>query len=237
MSNTTERTLDWRPRFDPRSRSYPARAIIPTRPRRRNKMWRPGPVLDQGREGSCVGHGWYAEAAATPVIVDFTESHPAIPRDPSEFAHFVYRSAQKIDPWPGEAYEGTSVLAGAKVMRNLGFLKEFRWCFSVEETADVVLSKGPVVIGVNWYSGMYEAPGGVLRVAGQLVGGHCLLVIGYHLPFLRDTRPEGLILQNSWGTDWGRDGFAVLPLPDARRLLEQERGEMCMAVRRSYGRV
>ncbi|MES2894064.1 MAG: C1 family peptidase [Bacteroidota bacterium] len=37
-------------------------------------------------------------------------------------------------------------------------------------------------------------------------GGHAIAIVGY-------TR-EGFIIQNSWGTDWGYKGFAVLPYED-----------------------
>jgi hypothetical protein len=63
--------------------------------------------LDQGKEGACVGFAWSHELAAYPVRVEVDD----------EFARSkIYAEAQKIDEWPGEAYHGTSVLAGAKVV-------------------------------------------------------------------------------------------------------------------------
>ncbi len=50
-----------------------------------------------------------------------------------------------------------------------------------------------------------------LPVIGRLdkaesVGGHAFALVGYN--------PTGFVVQNSWGPEWGRSGFAVLPYED-----------------------
>ena len=167
-----------------------------------------------------------------------------VPRTPDAFARHVYRTAQKIDEWAGENYEGTSVLAGAKAMIGFGLLREYRWAFSVEDVTDAVLAKGPVVIGIPWYDGMYEAPYGLLKVRGELVGGHCLTVVGYAVKsggvkvgdtFLYNPFDEdAFVLQNSWGESWGVKGLALIRKSALAELLKDE-GEACVPVRRSYG--
>jgi hypothetical protein len=244
----TERRLNWIPRFDERSRGYPVRgAIAKLLPIvRRNKLWRVGPTLDQGWEGACVGFGWAAEAFSTPVTVDLNRVRADVPRDPEQFARFIYRSAQRIDEWEGEEYEGTSVLAGAKAMQQVGLLKEYRWAFSSDDVLYSVLRKGPVVIGIWWYESMYDAPNGILKAYGNLVGGHCLTVVGFLKAgasmkladgqILKNTLDQdGFILQNSWGTEWGINGLAVISERDLKWLLADQ-GEACVASRRSYGR-
>lgn len=233
---TEDRTFNWIRNFDEKSKEYPIRATIETRPTKRNKLWRIGPILDQGREGACVGFGWAAEAFSTPVSVDLSRVKADVPRDPTTFAQHIYRSAQKLDEWPGEAYSGSSVNAGAKAMRDAGLIKEYRWAFSIEDVTDSVLTKGPVVIGTNWYNGMYYAPNGVLRVGGELVGGHCYTIVGYRLAESSKTKEDAFIVQNSWGADWGTNGLAEIKVSDMRRLLIDERGEACVPSKRSYGR-
>jgi len=230
-----DRTFDWKPRFDERSKAFPIRSTIVTPPRKRNKQWKVGPILDQGREGACVGFGWSAEAFSTPVAVDLNRVKADVPRIPNQFALGVYRNAQKLDEWAGEAYDGTSVLAGAKTLQQFGLLKEYRWAFSIEDVVDTVLAKGPVVLGINWYSGMYDAPNGVLSVSGSIVGGHCITAVGYRLASSKLGGEDGIILQNSWGADWGINGLAEIRVSDLARLLN-EGGEACISSRRSYGR-
>lgn len=233
-----DRKFDWVPRHDPRSRLYSLREVIPRGVPRREKLWKPGLILDQGSEGACVGFGWTAEALASPVRVDLTRlKFPhARTADPTKFAQYVYRSAKLIDEWAGENYEGTSVLAGAKVMENVGLLKGYRWAFSLEEVTDALMLRGPVVIGIPWYDSMYETDGRVLKVDGQVVGGHCLLVIGYKPNVPEFGNGPGYWLQNSWGPLWGHQGLALINSVDLYLLLRQD-GEACTPVYRSYGRI
>jgi hypothetical protein len=55
-STTLHRRFGRRIRFDPRSRAWPLREILPDKPIR-SYTWRCAACLDQGQEGSCVGHG------------------------------------------------------------------------------------------------------------------------------------------------------------------------------------
>jgi hypothetical protein len=231
----TERRLDWVPRFDERSKQYPIRGVMKTSVRRRNKLWTPGPIIDQGNEGACVGFGWTDEVLAAPVPVDLTRVKKDVPRDPTAFALAAYNRAKEIDEYEGVDYEGTSVLAGAKVMGEYGLVKEYRWAFGINDVVDAVLAKGPVVLGIYWYDSMYDAPGGVLTVKGPIVGGHCLTAVGYTVKSPRLNGEDGVVLQNSWGPTWGINGLAEIRVNDLAKLLDND-GEACVPSRRSYGR-
>lgn len=232
---TEHKVLDWVPRFDERSRNFPIMGAISTPTRIQNRTWSVGPVLDQGREGACVGFGWTAEALATPVRVKLEKLKAEAPSSPTQFARSVYLNAQKIDEWEGENYSGTSVLAGAKSMTQFGIIKEYRWAFSTPELIQGILNKGPAVIGIPWYEGMYEAPGGILKAEGRLVGGHCILAFGYKQQSQRLNGESSILLLNSWGLDWGINGQAEISVSDLSKLMA-EYGEACIPVRRSYGR-
>lgn len=225
-----KRILDWGPRYDERSRNFPVRGIIRKAVRRKDRLWKVGPILDQGQEGACVGFGWTAEGLASPVRVDLKRIKARAPKEPNEFAKYVYAFAKTIDEYEGVDYDGTSVLAGAKSMQTFGLLKSYAWAFTVDEIVDAVIKKGPVVLGINWYDGMYEAPNGVLKVTGKHVGGHCILAVGYKV------KPEGdtVILQNSWGSEWGINGLAEISVADLARLMG-EGGEACLPIKRAFG--
>src|SRR5688572_4651035 len=113
------------PEFDNRSYAYPIRTLLPTK-QPRSYTWRVGVNLDQGNEGACVGFGWAHELAARPVVV------PAIT---NQLGLDLYREAQVLDQWPGEDYDGTSVIAGAKAVQRRGHLTEYRWAFTEPDLA------------------------------------------------------------------------------------------------------
>lgn len=232
---TNNRIFNWKPTFDERSRDFPIRAAIGERPKRRTKQWRTGEIIDQGREGACVGFGWTAEALSTPVAVDLSRVKADVPRDATAFAHHIYQRAKELDPWEGTNYEGTSVLAGAKALQEIGLIKEYRWCFGIEDVIDAVLTKGPVVLGIHWYESMYDAPEGILSVSGKIVGGHCITAVGYKLAKDSVTGEDTVILQNSWGSDWGINGIAEIRVSALDALLKNS-GEACVPSKRSYGR-
>lgn len=228
--NNEERKLDWKSYHDPRSKDYPVRSLI-------NKIgvdlkrvhWEEGTVLDQGREGACVGFAWVGELLTQPVApkVQPTEKLG------NALASSYYKRAQKIDQWPGEDYEGTSVLAGAKVMKEKGHIESYRWCFGIEDVRDALLTTGPVVIGIPWKSGMYSTgKGGLVKVSGSNVGGHALVLTGYD-PFMtiNGRKYEVFRWRNSWGTEYGVDGSGYIKYNDLEKLLKQN-AEACVPIGR-----
>jgi hypothetical protein len=235
MTENINRILDWRPKFDERSRQYPISAFFPSMQSKTFTLWRHGEILDQGSEGACVGFGWTAEALAGPVMVNLEDiPAPRAPKEPNQFANYVYKEAQKIDEWPGEDYEGTSVLAGAKVMSRYGVIQQYRWAFGINDVVGALMSQGPVVLGINWYGSMYSAPEGKLTVSGNRVGGHAILAIGYNPSSQTFKGKETVILQNSWGKSWGIDGIAEITVEDLDMLLK-EGGEACVPMARGFG--
>lgn len=224
------RTLDWRPSFDERSRKYGVRALLRSSTKREAKYWEEGTVLDQGREGACVGFGWMAELLASPYQPEYQPDEAF----GNKIAQYYYKEAQKIDQWEGEDYEGTSVLAGAKIMKQYGHIDEYRWCFSVDDIIDAVVDLGPVVLGVPWYSSMYRTIGdGLVYVSGEKVGGHCITITGYD-PALKIGRQtlEVFRWRNSWGADYGKGGSGYIKVSDLKRLFE-EGGEACIPIVRN----
>ena len=226
----TERVFDWVSQHDPKSKKYAMRPLLASRNiEKKPVMWQEGIVLDQGSEGACVGFAWTGELLAEP---EAPKTQPSFDYANSLAISF-YKEAQKIDQWPGENYEGTSVLAGAKIMQKAGFIGEYRWCFSVDEVRDAVISEGPVVVGVPWFDGMYETlEDGLVKLAGQPTGGHAILITGYH-PRMRFGKVSHEVFRwrNSWGSDYGIGGSGWIKYRDLAKLLS-DRGEACVPMQR-----
>ena len=216
-TETSDPRLNRLVQFDEKSRQYPVMATLGgLKPR--SYTWAGGPVLDQGPDGACVGFAMTHELAARPAVVKG--------RGPSFAKEKVYWEAQKIDAWPGGSYpgaspryEGTSVLAGIKMMQKMGYIKEYRWAFGLDDLVMAVGYKGPAVLGIPWYEGMYT-PGhcGYIHIGGKMVGGHAILCRGVSV------KNRTFLLQNSWGPNWGKNGTALISWEDMDRLLH-ERGE------------
>jgi hypothetical protein len=220
------RTFDYIPRLDPRNEAHRVTAA-PVDLTLRSRYWTPGiTVLDQGQEGACVGFGVAAEAAASPVRVRHVTD---------ALAQQVYRRAKEVDEWEGVSYDGTSVRAGMLVGRDRGWWAGFRWAFNMRELR-AALEDGPVVIGVTWLSEMYEAPGGIVTVAGQEVGGHCLLLTGYS-PRHGPLRRPAYRWRNSWSKSYGTGGSAYVDVADLNRILFAAGNEAAVPIGRSTGKV
>jgi len=212
------RVFDRRVSFDERSRNFPIRAALAPTAKHRSYTWAPGPTLDQGQQGACVGFAWAHELAARPAVID---------RVTAEFARTkIYLEAQKIDQWPGEDYEGTSVIAAAKIIQQLGAMNEYRWAFGLEDLRLAVGNHGPAVLGINWYEGMEETTNGWIKVTGSNLGGHSVLCFGVN------HNEKYFKIQNSWGPAWGiNGGLCRISFDDMDRLLHED-GEACIPTAR-----
>lgn len=67
---------------------------------------------------------------------------------------------------------------------------------------------GCMVGGFTITSTWYNTHGTLIKSGSTQAGGHAVLICGYN--------ENGLIIQNSWGKDWGEKGFAVLSWSNAR---------------------
>lgn len=218
--------LDRLPVHDPRSRKFLVRrAPVAAGKAPRSYTWRCDSWLDQGAEGACVGFGVAHELAARPAVVPGLTNQFARER--------LYWEAQKIDEWDGGAYpgarpryEGTSVTAGVKVAHRLGAMESYHWAYTVDDLVLGLGYAGPAVLGLDWWTGMFDPDSkGLIHVDGQVEGGHCILAIGVSIP------TQTVLLHNSWGKGWGVNGRARISFADLRRLFSAG-GEACFFVGR-----
>lgn len=211
--------------WDERSRAYPIRDILGEAVIRHSQEWACNIWLDQLQEGACVGFACAHEAGAEPVAVQGMTD--AIARD-------IYKRAQKIDEWPGESYEGTSVLAGAKIMQEMKLWSEYRWAFGIDDVIDTLVQHGPVVFGTPWYQSMFAPKAdGMMVIEGVAAGGHA------YLGRIYDHERGRIWIRNSWmkkpdgtGSFWGINGDAWMPIESFDKLLKQG-GQAMVPVKRN----
>lgn len=123
----------------------------------------------------------------------------------------------------GNSYDGTSVRAGAKILKRLGVISEYRWAYTLDDVVQAVLNLGPVVVGTWWYTDMFMPNSkGVITATGQKAGGHAYVINGVNV------KKRMFRIKNSWGRSWGKNGHAYISFDDFDKLLK-DWGEACMA--------
>jgi len=189
------------------------------------------PILDQGEEGACTGFG--LATVAHYLLLTRRDS-----RDPAPVSPFMlYDMARRYDEWAGEDYEGSSCRGAIKGWYKHGVCKQELWRSSSAKikalSQDVVTDAAARPLGayfrvnhkdlVAMHAAITEAevlyasatvhtgwekvkPNGKVRFETKPLGGHAFAIVAYD--------KEGFWIQNSWGEDWGHDGFCHITYQD-----------------------
>ena len=189
------------------------------------------PILDQGEEGACTGFG--LATVAHYLLLTRKDS-----RDPAPISPFMfYDMARRYDEWAGEDYEGSSCRGAIKGWYKHGVCKQALWSSSSNKikalSEDVVTDAAARPLGayfrvnhkdlVAMHSAITEAgvlyasatvhtgwekvkSNGKVRLETTPLGGHAFAIVAYD--------QEGFWIQNSWGGDWGHEGFCHITYQD-----------------------
>lgn len=207
------------PSKDERDRKFSVNLLVATidpPPRKPSRWYRTGPVLDQGSTSECVGFSW-RQWMSSAIIMTKVNLGPD--------ATTIYHGAQKLDEWEGENYNGSSVRGGAKFLQSSGRILSYHWANTIDEMKDFLLrGLGTIVVGTNWYQEMFSPDAtGIVRIGGNIAGGHAYLCIGYSKP--RDS----FRFVNSWGLGFAERGRFWMKSDEMARLLVED-GEACCAI-------
>jgi hypothetical protein len=144
-------------------------------------------------------------------------------------AQEIYHRARQLDEWPGEDYEGSSVIAAVKAAQEKGWYPVYRWSFGLDDQILGVGLHGPGILGINWRQGMFDVDSnGFIHASGDVEGGHCILCRGVNV------KKKYFLLRNSWGSGWGMNGDCKVSFDDMDRLIHED-GECCIPVTRALG--
>lgn len=153
------------------------------------------------------------------------EGHPgedtgAVPTDGLAILEHIGVAPESLDPYvTGEILPPSAeALAAAALYRIQSWSAVSRVAApspqAVLQPVLQLLAQGrPLNIAISVYRSFEEAQGGVIPMPGPddtLLGGHDMYLVGY-----KDDSafPGGGYVKaaNSWGGDWGQDGFALIP--------------------------
>lgn len=213
------------------------------------KIWTLDRTLDQGPDGACVGFAFAHDLLAPPQILTTVQN---VSINDQYAKERIYWEAQKIDEWTGGSYpggnpfyEGTSVLAGAKVIKNYSIYNSYYWALDLRQLVLGVSHEGPCVFGINWYDSMFTPNAqNFVSPGGGVAGGHAVLITGVNPVYTKrgiipvsqiwrfiDLDKSWFKLKNSWGASWGEQGNFYMTFRNANRLLN-EQGDACFPVRK-----
>ena len=74
---------------------------------------------------------------------------------------------------------------------------------SKNEIKTALMKNGPVVFAMPWYDDITLKNGVIQTSQKKDGGGHCMVIYGWN--------KDGWKILNSWGTNWGNKGTAILP--------------------------
>lgn len=123
----------------------------------------------------------------------------------------IYAAAKRIDGMPNE--DGTTLTAVCEVLRNMGYFDKDKCKTQViyRDNAKALVRYavhkfGCLISGFGiteeWYTANAHNPVITGERLNSSLGGHAVLICGYTRKFV--------IIQNSWGEDWGKDGFGFI---------------------------
>lgn len=233
VETPAERGLGWLPAPDPRDALHTIRSVMPnlTTPkiiRISTRLAFFSSPLDQGQEGTCVGHGFKHWMMTAPVVSKAAQRPTAVE---------LYLGALPRDEWsendnPPDMQFGTSLNACAKYCRALGALDSWKHSENPDEVIDFLAGVdqetgqrvgGGVILGLPWKDTMWDTDEkGFLDVGGQEIGGHCVFGNWWN------QRAEFMGGPNSWGRSFGpldrrgrRTGFWKLTKAALFRLFDE----------------
>lgn len=203
---------------DPRNRDYPARGVLfkDDAPIVTRTWWRRG-VFDQGDTSSCSPHSAAGQLRTSPLRLVSPE-RASLPSYDSEAEILdLYAAAQKIDPWKDERHDGTTSDAPLKILRDRGVIREWRWCFGLDDVLRTLSHHGPVGVGVNWHDDMSDPDAlGFVKPTGEIIGGHEFELLAVH------TVGTYVTAVNSWSAKWGQHGRFRIHWDDLDALLKDD---------------
>jgi hypothetical protein len=134
----------------------------------------------------------------------------------------VYSDATKIDSASGQyppTDTGSDGISGAKIAVTRGWISGYQHAFTLNDALAALSTHGPVIVGTNWYSGMFNpTTDGELTInnGDSIAGGHEYILDEIDVPNQR------VWMQNSWGTSWGVEGRAWMTWAMLQRLLSEQ---------------
>ncbi len=157
---------------------------------------------------------------------DWENLSPVEDHAPNSMGDTIYYACKIVDGEKGQE-DGTSIHSLARVLKTMGRTSAYAWLTSIPDVKAWVRTKGPVPIGIDWFEDMFSPDSnGLVHPTGALAGGHAIDIVG-DWP---DVGKNGAALVlNSWGPNWGLDGYFLIEWSELAPLLSADSGGEALA--------
>jgi len=219
---------------DPQSAQYPMADLLDHSVPLASKRWvRRVAALDQGNLGSCTGNAMTGHLATEPLHepsgwkgLHYTE----------QTAVDLYSLATQLDEFQGTYPPddtGSSGLGVCKAAQQHGWIDNYVWGFTLDDTLRWLSQKGTVIVGTVWLSNMFNPDAnGFLRPTGSIAGGHEWEILAIEVVDATPGSERGWVeMENSWAPTWGKRGRAKVAFPDLKTLLIDNQGDAKAGIR------
>jgi hypothetical protein len=182
------------------------------------------PVQNQGRTNTCVGQ---TAKVCMQDSIDY--------RDGEELsAMYIYYYAQRMDEWPGEAYEGTSISGACEALRKKGNVLEKTWPNKVltRPTGLKILDKEASRRQIKGYYSVHKQDLKFEDKIKGLLNNESLLMSFMVSPTIFGVGSDGIINSEQWEKEYtGKHGGHAVAIT-GRRVLN---GEIHWEIQNSWG--
>lgn len=177
------------------------------------------PIRDQGEQGTCAAqtascmkewqefHDFQFNEYMSPQFIynnrSNQESEGMFGRDVMKILHKIGSIPESKYPYdfiqkPNEISSGLFLAASSHKIKGYAKIN------SIEEFKKALIKNGPCYFAVPVYN--YSDTMWKPNNNEKKIGGHAMTCVGYN--------PEGFIIRNSWGKDWGDNGYTIFPYQD-----------------------
>ena len=177
-----------------------------------SKRWSSPYILNQGSSYKCVAYSLTMQLMMEPnlILKGITR------KEATKFINDLYKRIQQNDRKPGEAYEGTWIEDGLKLLVKEGYYKSFMWAIDKDTVLDILSSMGPLVcrIYMGWIKSVSKIDGSAKVDMANRQYPHAIIMDEV------DVVNQRVWFLNSYGYKYGYEGRFSITFNELNKMMD-----------------